>query len=357
MSATLGRAVVTNASCKYKVVTKDNKKDWDDYTDRAYIADFYYTHNYHLMDRQGEAFLFVYEQGDNFIAIPLVKRKIGDTDYFDCTSVYGYSGPISNVDFADLSLTFHDRFYSCLSSFLHSEKIVSVFSVLHPLSNQYLLLNRNESLRLIGKTVAIDLRQTLEEQRLQYRRAIRLKINQLRRKGFAVKLADSVNELYTFAEIYRENMTKVGASAKYVFDNKYFEDFMSATDFRTELLLVYYQEEIVAGAMVVFTKNIVQLHLAGTKNEFLKESPMKLIFDEASLIGRAREKHFLHLGSGVEGKEDSLFHFKRGFSDCLFDFTTWCYIVNPKVYNELVLINTANTEKVETNLFPLYRFA
>ncbi|HWV73131.1 MAG TPA: GNAT family N-acetyltransferase, partial [Pseudosphingobacterium sp.] len=270
-----------------------------------------------------------------------------------CTSVYGYSGPISNVNFASLPIEFLDKFYLFFLSFLHSQKIVSIFSVLHPLSDQQILLNRTESLHPIGKTVAINLRLPIEEQRLQYRRPIRLKINQLRRKGFTVRLTKSLDKLHVFAEIYRENMIKVGASDKYIFDDKYFEEIMGSADFDTELLLAYYQEEIVAGAMMVFTNNIVQLHLAGTRNEFLKESPMKLIFDEASLIGRAREMHYLHLGSGVGGKEDSLFHFKRGFSDCLFDFTTWRYIVNPEIYNELVL---ARAGKVDASLFPLYRF-
>lgn len=343
-------------SSLYKVYSTLEKEAWNSYVSRSFVFDFYHTCDYHLMDSQGDPFLFVYEKDDIFLAIPLIKRKIDGAPYFDCTCVYGYTGPLTNMDFSELPADIIDDFISKLTIYFKSQGIISVFCVLHPLLNQSLLLNATDGLVNVGKTVAIDLRISLEEQIAQYRRPIRMKVNQLRNKGFEIRLIDTENQLNQFADIYRENMTKVGASERYLFDNTYFNKFMNATDFKTELLAAYYQDKMVAGAMVVLTNNIMQLHLAGTSSEFRKESPMKLIFDEACLLGRKRGMHFMHLGSGVGGKEDSLFHFKQGFSENTFDFTTWRYIVDKKIYNELVQSKLDGNEAPNTDLFPLYRF-
>lgn len=341
----------------YKILSIENRDAWNYYVKSACSFDFYHTHQYHVIDgSQGIPEMFVFEHLDDFVAIPFLKRKIENTDYYDCTSVYGYTGPLSNLNFADLSSEFCDNFFASFQAYLRSQKIVSFFCVLHPLFNQYSFLKKADSLSKIGFSVAVDLKQTLEEQRSKYRRQIRSKINQLREKGFEVKLACSKEQWMEFSQVYEENMIKVGASNRYYFDDQYFENFMSATDYKTELLLAYYKGRIAAGAMVTFANNIMQLHLAGTRNEFLLDSPMKLIFDEACLLGRANNMHFMHLGSGIGGKEDSLFHFKKGFSENLFDFTVWKYIANKQVYDELVQEKLAGREVTETTLFPLYRF-
>jgi sugar O-acyltransferase (sialic acid O-acetyltransferase NeuD family) len=43
----------------------------------------------------------------------------------------------------------------------------------------------------------------------------------------------------------------------------------------------------------------------------------------------------MHLGGGVGSREDSLFHFKMGFSDRRHMFPTWRWVVEPDAYREL----------------------
>ena len=52
----------------------------------------------------------------------------------------------------------------------------------------------------------------------------------------------------------------------------------------------------------------------------------------------------MHLGGGVGSVQDSLFHFKAGFSKIRNDFLTWQFIVQPAVYDLLV------NEKLRNNL-------
>jgi len=344
----------TTARCQ--LFAPADKDQWNAYIHGSLHYDFYHTADYHLLEGGNNAFLFVYQDGDRYIAIPLIKRVIPDSDYFDCTSVYGYTGPVCNKDFAELDKTFITDFLKEFVAFLKEERIISIFTRLHPLSNQSLLLP--PTVKLVGRTVAVDLQQSLDEQRAQYRRPIRMKINQLRKKGFEVKVDHSLEQVAVFGEIYRENMKKVNAAEHYLYSDAYFKQFLQAEDYHAKLLLVEYEGEIAAGAIATFTNKVVQLHLAGTASRFFKDSPMKLIYDEACLLGRAEGMHYMHLGSGVGGKEDSLFHFKTGFSDCFFDFNTWNYIADPSIYEELV--NQRLKEKVatedNTDLFPLYRF-
>jgi hypothetical protein len=81
---------------------------------------------------------------------------------------------------------------------------------------------------------------------------------------------------------------------------------------------------------------------------------MKLLFDEASVIGKNMGMRYLHLGGGVGGREDSLFNFKCGFSDLFMNFNTWRYIANLSIYNNLVEERCKNTD-FNTMKFPLYR--
>jgi hypothetical protein len=69
-------------------------------------------------------------------------------------------------------------------------------------------------------------------------------------------------------------------------------------------------------------------------------------------MGRDLGMKFFHLGGGVGGREDTLFQFKRLFSDLLLTDQIWCYIGDEPGYNQLVLQKNVKEDK---GYFPLYR--
>lgn len=142
----------------------------------------------------------------------------------------------------------------------------------------------------------------------------------------------------------------------YYFDEQYFNHLLKSEVIESKLLLCYFEGSITSGAIITFTNDVMQIHLTGTSTDYLRDSPMKLIFDEASELGRNRNMRYLHIGSGVGGAEDSLFHFKSGFSDQFFNLYTWRYIVNKSVYSTLINERNTSGKKPAGNLFPLYRF-
>jgi hypothetical protein len=338
----------------YLLVTIQERDLWNQYVQDCKIYDFYHTWYYHSLERTGEPILFVYQQNDTFIIFPLLKRCIAGSEYTDFTSVYGYAGPISNMDFELIEQGTMEGFIQAFMKFLKEEKNVSVFCRLHPIINHDLLVERFGSLVNNGKTIAIQLSGTLEEQRSKYRRQFRSKIRQLREKGFFMKKAETKEEVQAFVRIYNENMARVQAESYYYFNETYFFNMLNSGDFESSVLLLYLGEEITCGAFVTFSNNIMQFHLAATNNKYLQEGPMKLLIDEATIVGREHSMDYLHLGGGVGGNEDSLFDFKSGFSDTVLTFKTWRFVSDQQEYNKLVHARW-DDHPIKSDFFPLYR--
>jgi len=122
-------------------------------------------------------------------------------------------------------------------------------------------------------------------------------------------------------------------------------------------LLIYLDDEPIAGGVFTYTNNIIQVHLLATKAEFLHDSPTKTLIDEVSIIGRKMGMKYLHLGGGFGGKNDSLFYWKSGFSSTYLTFQTWRLINNMIAYNQLVYDNAIpkNGSDSKVDYFPLYR--
>lgn len=336
---------------KFSIVEIEDS-EWKNIVSKSKQYDFYHTQSYHLLEKENRPVLCVAYFDDNFIALPLIIREIPDTNLFDCTSVYGYCGPVSTIDFDTIPEDVINYFQEQLLLFFKANNIISAFSRLHPLISGERLFVNFGSIKDINKTVAIELNITPEEQRKQYRKSTKSELNQLKRKGFEVVKATTKNEIDAFISIYHETMKRVNASESYFFDHKYFYTFLDNTCFQNWLLLAKKDNEIAAGAIFTITDKIMQYHLAGTTEAYMKETPMKLILDEARLLGNDLGVDFLHLGGGVGGSdEDSLFRFKSGFSDYRCNYKVWQFIADPEKYDELV----KDCKVVRTNFFPLYR--
>ena len=336
---------------KFEVIKLD-QEDWDQTVFNSIDYDFYHTQAYHKLETEGDSILLKTSVKENFIAIPLIKKSIPNTEYFDCTSAYGYVGPITNIDSVTNSEIIN-FFNEDLKKFFNDQKIIACFSRLHPLLKNDVLIENLGTILPLNDIVSIDLYLTNEEQRKQYRKSNKYEINKLKKNNFYVEEAKTREDIDTFIDIYTQTMNKVGASNKYYFTKDYFYSFLNNNSFTTKLLLAKHEDNITAGAIFTVTNNIMQYHLAGTDSNFAKLTPMKLIIDEARLIGNNLNVKYLNLGGGVSGSDqDSLFKFKSGFSNINYKFKVWRYIVNENIYNDLV--KKSNTD-LNSNFFPLYR--
>lgn len=337
----------------FSVIEVDNP-EWSKVISESLNFDFYHTQSYHQLEKDVRPVLCTFSFGMNFIAMPFLIRNIPNTDLFDCTSVYGYCGPVSNVPVQDIDTDTIDNFQNHLNSFFKDNNIISAFSRLHPLIDTEYVFNNFGLVKEINKTIAIDLRIPEDEQRRQYRKSNKSELNQLRRKGFEVFEAVSQDEINTFIQIYYETMDRVGAGKNYYFSHEYFNEFLSNPCFKSKLLIAKNDNIIVAGAIFTITNKIMQYHLAGTSENYIRDTPMKLILDEARIMGNKMNMDFLHLGGGVGGSdEDSLFRFKSGFSDYYCIYKIWQMIIDEEKYFSLAESVGINDKSI--NFFPLYR--
>ncbi|WP_237028690.1 GNAT family N-acetyltransferase [Pedobacter steynii] len=337
-------------------ITLEQKGKWMELISKACRYDFYHSWTYHSLDNsKGKVLMFVYEEGPDFIAIPLIKRSIPDAEYYDMSSVYGYSGPVSNQEFEDLSPGFTGRFKNAFLDFLREEKVVTIFSRLNPFFNQTLLLEPFGGLVANGKVVVFDLGLSIEVQRQNYHGGVLRKIRKLREKGYYVKEGGTDEDIKNFVSIYTSNMLRVDASETYYFDEPYFKTLLRADEFDARLLFVYDKDDYpVCGAVVVHTNGIMQAHLLGTRTAWLADSPAKLLTEEITIMGRKLGAKYYNLGGGLGFKEDSLFLWKTNFSSLTFEYQTWRFVADPETYNALLLQQEIDPH-TEVDFFPLYR--
>ena len=335
----------------FNIISLDQKEQWNAIVRSMNQYDFYHLAEYHQLEHSGQPLLLYFSSKTTKLVLPVILRPVCGTEYCDLTSVYGYAGPLSNHEKLDEHTM--REFQKELLNFFDSYKIISAFTRLHPFfNNQELLLSGLGETVNTNQTVGIDLSVPELEQKRQYSHSVRNNINRLKRRNVVVKKAETREDIDIFIKIYKENMIRVNASEIYFFPNDYFYWFID--ELPSTLFLAYYEQQAISGSLFTSCNGIVQPHLSVTLNEFLRWSPLKLVWNCIRIDAIEKNEKWLHLGGGVGGADDSLFQFKTQFSDLRFLFKTWRYIHNEEIYTQLV------SEKYfdiipKSSFFPLYR--
>jgi hypothetical protein len=339
-----------------KLITIQDRLEWIHYVNKAAEYDFYHTWHYHSLETTDTPLLFVYEQNQDFIAIPLLKRSIPESTYFDLTCVYGFSGPFSNKKMKDLDDDLIEQFKADFLKFLDDEKIVSVFCRMHPFYPQQLVLEKFGGVCDNGKTVVMDLSVNIEEQRRKYKPKTRRAINIAREKGYRLVEESGAQAIKTFFELYSQSMKRVGASEYYYFNENYFSKVVNTEEYDARIVMVYDGDIVIASTIIMLTNGIMQGHLIGVRPEYVEFSPIRYLVDELTIFGRIAGINYFNLGGGVGFKEDNVFQGKIALTDLTFDYKSWRYIANPCVYKQLLAQKGIN-EDTDVDFFPLYRYA
>ncbi len=350
------------------LLTTRESDAWMRVLDDCAPYDFYHLPAYHALAEdagEGAARLFVYTAGGYTIALPLLLRPIDDcllsgpeaAGWQDATSVYGYAGPVCSH--AAMPEPLVRDFQVALVRQLHEFRIVSVFSRLHPLLPQRPVLAGLGDFTVTA-TASIDLTLPEEAQRARMRRSHCHRVNKLRRQGVTCLEDREGKYLADFRRVYDETMRRVGAAERYFFPAEYFDRLGRGLGERLRLFVCLAAGEVVCGALFVTCHGIVQYHLSGTLNKALRLAPMTLLIDEVRRWATRRGARVLHLGGGTTPHaDDSLLHFKTGFSDRTHEFATWRWVVQPGIYRELcaakALRDEADGRAGDPRFFPAYR--
>ncbi len=307
--------------------------------------DFYHLPDYvRLCSRQegGEALAFLAEENGNRFLVPFILRPIDllghdEDQLWDVTCPYGYPSPLLATNRDRGTDAFLERAVDALLEGLRQLNVVSAFFRLHPiLALPVEPLARTGHVVQHGETVYVDLTLPAEEIWRQTRSNHRRGINRAKREGHVGEIDERWEEFDTFVDIYGETMRRVGAHKFYYFTRDYFAELRQALGDRLHLCVVRIGGEVACAGLFSEVCGIVEYHLGGTREKFLANYPTKIMFDFVRYWAKGRGNRVLHLGGGLGSKEDSLFHFKAGFSNLRRPFFSWRGVVNERAYSALI---------------------
>lgn len=306
---------------------------------------------------------FTVTDGDRLFFVPYLIRSCdplfadATTGALDVVSPYGYPSMLLND--AGRDQNFAREAIAALCSELAQRSICSAFFRMHPLlCDGFQNLFPEETFSEHGETVAVDL--TLDEDAIwkNVRPGHRATIRKCERAGYTTRFVRLANVLDEFLAIYEQTMDRVKASEMYYFDREYFADL--ATFNNIHCCIAEKDSTIGAACIVSETDGIVQFHLGGTRTDCLAHAPFHLTLYRTSLWGKQRGNRWVHFGGGIGSSNDSLLHFKRGFSPLAFQFFSARFILNPATYRQLIdlharRVNVRPELLLESTYFPAYR--
>ena len=302
----------------------------------------------------GEPVAFYAKENNTILFIPMLLRVLpqklkAPPEWKDAVSPYGYASPLCNSKN-------NSELYSLLNVFRNScqnNNIITYFGRFHPLFEApFEIYEKYGTVINQGQTIYIDLTKTTDIITQQTRKSIRYDIRKLEKDGYRT-VTDEWDYYNEFVQIYNETMRRQNADQFYYFSNKYFQDIKDYFYDNLHLCTVLAPNgDISCGALFFECRGILQYHLSGTKESYLKLAPTKLMLhDVKSWAIKSGLKSF-HLGGGVGGKNDSLFQFKSGFSESRSDFCTFRMVIDEKKY---FFLCGKDASANSTGFFPDYR--
>ena len=161
---------------------------------------------------------------------------------------------------------------------------------------------------------------------------------------------DTGEHLDRFIALYLDTMRRQNAAPEYFFSRDYLSGLWQQLRGHIHLGVVEVEGSVVCAGLFGESNGIVQYHLSGTDERALELSPLKTLIDFGRRWATQRGADTLHLGGGVGSAQDSLMHFKAGFSDRRHLFKTWRVVLDERQYTKL-----SGKEPESTGYFPAYR--
>jgi Acetyltransferase (GNAT) domain len=335
--------------------------------------DFYHLPGYLELEatrHSASAEAMIISDGARVFLLPYLVRDCSDLfDFhqygldriYDIVSPYGYPGILVNklgesAEFiqACLEITYNNW---------RDRNICSAFIRLHPILNSYIDTSFSDCKFIFcshGNVVTCDLSKETGDIWKQIRSNHRTKIKKLVRAGFTVKIVPMDRYLEIFMDIYRETMDRVHASSFYYFTPTYFERLSQILDNSIQICIVEIDGQVIAASLITELSGIVQYYLGGTRTAFLPQSPATIMFNYIIDWAKHRNNQYFNLGGGFGGNQDSLYHFKAGFSKEVKPFTTIRTIVDQEKYERLTSLRAdhlgvSSLEIKSSSFFPAYR--
>jgi hypothetical protein len=154
-------------------------------------------------------------------------------------------------------------------------------------------------------------------------------------------------------------MERIGASKSYFYSDEYLAGFRHQLSKYVHCgAIIDPIGEVTCAALFTSVSGIIQYHLSGTKVEFTKQAPMKLLLSNMRNWAQEHQMKYFHLGGGLGSGRDHLFEFKQRFGGETLMFRTVSVVHNEKAFKRESDIwhSRLQGSTVESNgFFPPYR--
>jgi len=352
---------------------------WESIVDRlpSHLKDVYYWPGYALLFEKVTGYptrLFFYGDDENFVLNVFMRRGLCDLRFSDALSPeekarlcdiatpYGYGGPVVACAHEAVRAPLWGAYESAFAVFCRREGIVAEFVRLHPLIGNHRLFEGQAGLYPKNHTVWVDLRQSDEEILAGMRKDHARSVRKAERKGVQVRRAEERGALDAFVDLYSATMERLGALDVYRFSRDFFEEALRLLGRGISLFVAEWEGRIVSAHLVIHSGDYIHNFLSGSDPEYWNLKADVLITYQIARWAKQQGYRFFHLGGGHAVQQDSLLHFKSGFSPRQAPYFMFRRVCDEAAYERLCRLRQASlkasdeaVDPVLVDYFPAYR--
>jgi hypothetical protein len=320
--------------------------------------DIYYMEEYVKLYEGADkkALCYVYFDGKFVLLMPYIRGEIGN-NFYDFETPYGYGGPITNCNDA----VWVSAVLSEMNIFFMQERYIAGLIRFHPLFDNANLCNERISPIFERTTIFIDLSVSLDDiWKSQISSKNRNTIRKAERSGLVFSADFDFENIEIFTQLYNSTMNKNHAESFYYFSRDYYNNFKTVLKENSCLGIVKKDNSVIAAGLFMFYSDYGHYHLAGSDQNIPNYGANNfLIWNMINVLQEKGVKRF-HLGGGTDSNPDnSLFKFKKSFSNSKVDFCIGKLVFNERKYKEICAIwEEKNPEKkiLYKNILLKYRW-
>ena len=339
----------------------EQKNEWDYYLNTYFKEqkDVYNEYNYYKLysDNFNINFEAIFWEDENLQLfwphlIRDIKRVVFlNEDYYDLTSPYGYCGPHLNVLNARTGESLK-KFSEIYRNYILNKKYLCEFIRFNPLLNNWEHLTDLMDLKYLNDIVVVDLTNSLYNIEKNINKGHRYNIKKTLRSNCNIEIFEKPckEEIEEFITLYYATMKRNKAAPKYYFTNKFIKDHFNLLN--TVLIRAKKNEETISSSIFLLGNKFLHYHLSGRTDNNKGLFPTDLIIWEAIKWGKNKNLQHLNLGGGIN-QNDTLFKYKKGFSNTVKKNYIGSKIFNLEKYNEISIMKKCESNK--NTFFPAYR--
>lgn len=253
-----------------------------------------------------ESKLFVYP----FLMTPVIfsDAKASRLPYYDISSVYGYSGPLSNSN----DPQFIAEAWQNFDLYAAEVGIIAEFIRFSAYAENHLLAHPNTDVQRNRKLAWSKLPDTVEQFMTMLHGKTRNMIRKADKSGLLAKEIAFNTGIDDFRTLYESTMQRNAATEFFYYDDYYYDKLKAMRDDERRLFAVYDQGKMVAAVIALVYQDFALYHLGAGLSDYAKlgASNAALYMMSCSLLESGIKT--INVGGGrTVASSDPLYKFKR----------------------------------------------